>query len=144
MDRVEWSSSEFECAYQMSFIWIARSDNVIQWNGGWPQGNNDISFSNDQTWISETNGKGYVAPASPWFYAVRLPIRPSPISQLVCLRRYALVSTTAQTHITRTSFIDPITGCGLRVGISSSRIGGRWLWSKLVRALTVHYISISY
>lgn len=143
---MECSSSEFECAYSMSLIqdhrWTVRTDDAMQWNGGWPQGNNDISFSNDQTWISETNGKGYVAPASPWFYAVRFTIRLSSIS-LLCLRRCALVSITAQTRTTRTSSIDRIIGCGLRAGNSSSRIGSRWLWSKLVRAPTILYISIS-
>lgn len=144
---MEWGSSEFERAYPVSLIRVhiqtARTDNVLQWNGGWPQGNNDISFSNDQTWISETNGKGYVAPASPWFYAVSLPICLSSMPQLVCLPRCALVSITVQSLTTRTSYIDQMTGCGLRVGNSSSRIGSRWLWSKLVRAPTILYISIS-
>lgn len=144
---MEWGPSEFERAYLVSLIrahnQTARTDSGLQWNGGWPQGNNDISFSNDQTWISETNGKGYVAPASPWFYAVSLAIQLSFFSRLVCLRCCASVSITARTRTTRTSFIVQITGCGLRVGNSSLRIGGRWLWSKLVRALKIPNISIS-
>lgn len=43
---------------------------LVQWNSGWPQGDYAIDFDQDQSYISNLNGRSYMAAASPWFFTV--------------------------------------------------------------------------
>ncbi|KAK7689670.1 hypothetical protein QCA50_007465 [Cerrena zonata] len=43
-------------------------DGAFNWNSAWPSGDFDIDFGNDQTWINDLGGRGYMAGVSPWFF----------------------------------------------------------------------------
>ncbi|KAI0682732.1 glycosyl hydrolase family 71-domain-containing protein [Cytidiella melzeri] len=43
-------------------------DGAFGWNSGWPQGDYDINFDQDQSYISNLPGRSYMAAASPWFF----------------------------------------------------------------------------
>ncbi|KZO96175.1 glycoside hydrolase family 71 protein [Calocera viscosa TUFC12733] len=41
---------------------------AFNWNGGWPSGDQDITYTTDQQWLSGLNGKLYMAAISPNFF----------------------------------------------------------------------------
>ncbi|KAI0339342.1 hypothetical protein BDW22DRAFT_1361896 [Trametopsis cervina] len=43
-------------------------DGVFGWNSGWPQGDYDINFDQDQSYISNLGKRSYMAAVSPWFF----------------------------------------------------------------------------
>jgi hypothetical protein len=49
----------------LSLAWIS-----LQWNGGWPAGDNDINFDTDSYHLQYNPGPLYMASVSPWFFTV--------------------------------------------------------------------------
>ncbi|KAI0084982.1 glycoside hydrolase family 71 protein [Irpex rosettiformis] len=43
-------------------------DGAFGWNSGWPMGDYDIDFSQDQAYINNLPSRSYMAAVSPWFY----------------------------------------------------------------------------
>lgn len=53
-------------------MWKPNELTHAQWNSGWPQGDFDIDFDQDQSYISKLGSRTYMAAASPWFFTVSL------------------------------------------------------------------------
>ncbi|KAF8634043.1 hypothetical protein AX17_004308 [Amanita inopinata Kibby_2008] len=43
-------------------------DGIFNWNSGWPTGDYDINSDSDRQYLSQLNGKTYMAAVSPWFF----------------------------------------------------------------------------
>ncbi|EKM53184.1 glycoside hydrolase family 71 protein [Phanerochaete carnosa HHB-10118-sp] len=43
-------------------------DGAFGWNSGWPMGDYNITFDQDQSYISNLGNRSYMAAASPWFF----------------------------------------------------------------------------
>lgn len=42
-------------------------DGELNWNSGWPTGQEDISFARDETYLAQLGSKAYMAAVSPWY-----------------------------------------------------------------------------
>ncbi|KAJ7471197.1 glycoside hydrolase family 71 protein [Mycena galericulata] len=51
-----------------SFPGLTVIDGAFHWNSAWPQGNYDINFTPDMSYISKLGGRSYMAGISPWFF----------------------------------------------------------------------------